>query len=471
MLNTLLGKKPALPRENVDVGYEATGKLGVIVAGPPNLVQLFMALGPGNPSGVEVLTTTRDAADLPGDVQQFKPHVVVLSPEVRGFTPDLVHQLVAWPDYPVAVVGLVAASGTFGAEMAGQGAVASYNTPVTAGLVEKFAGEARGFVSTAREKWSKPLVDSGVDRKVLESIGAQAYQTGIITFWSTKGGDGKTVMAVNTAILLSQVAGQRVLLIDNDMNSGRVYLHLNLPTGQNTILHLASDFMAGGNQLDGRMLKRRVLSADRHLDSRTKVVESKLDVLFGITDLEQASSDELRGKQGRLFMTTLLDLARRLYDFVVVDMGSNTQIGTHYGALRESDIIIFVNSADRTSLVPNRDTLAALIKRADLQRDRFRLVLNRYDERDMLSPKDIADFLEMPIVAVVPEDTSRQMIAAVNAGKPFAMTHMGKNDAPAEATLRGLLDIAEEVFPPFGKIIAERGGGKGLKRVWGRRKQ
>ena len=44
------------------------------------------------------------------------------------------------------------------------------------------------------------------------------------------------------------------------------------------------------------------------------------DVLFGITDLEQASTDELHGKQGRLFMTTLLDLARRLYDFVIVDM-------------------------------------------------------------------------------------------------------------------------------------------------------
>ena len=127
-------------------------------------------------------------------------------------------------------------------------------------------------------------------------------------------------MVKTPATLLALVAGQRVLLIDNDMNCGRVYLHLNIPTGQNTLLHLASDFMAAGNQLDGKMLKRRVLAADRRLDERTKVVESKLDVLFGITDVEQGSAEELRGKQGRLFMTSLLDLAKRLRpDLVIMD--------------------------------------------------------------------------------------------------------------------------------------------------------
>jgi hypothetical protein len=221
--------------------YDVSGALGVIVAGPPNVFQPFMALGPGNPSGVQVVTTTRDAADLAADVVQFKPHLVLLSPEVRGYTPELVRQMVDWPAYPLAVVGLVPATGTFGAEMAGQGAVGFYNTPIGPSVVEKFAKEARGLVETAREKWSKPVVDSGVDRRVLEAIGAQAYKTGVITFWSAKGGDGKTVIAVNTAALLSLVAGQRVLLIDNDMNCGRVYLHLNIPTGQNTLLHLASD--------------------------------------------------------------------------------------------------------------------------------------------------------------------------------------------------------------------------------------
>lgn len=442
--------------------YDASGVLGVIVAGPPAVVQPFMALGPGNPSGVQVLTTTRDASDLPGDVEQFKAHIVLLSPEVRGYTPDLVSQLTNWPTYPLAVVGLVPATGTFGAEMAGQGAVGFYNTPVTSAIVEKFAREARGFVDTARQKWSKPMVDSGVDRRVLEAIGSTSYRTGVVTFWSTKGGDGKTVMAVNTACLLSVVGGQRVLLIDNDMNCGRVHLHLMIAPGQNTLLHLASDFKAAGNKIDGKMLKRRVEQADRALDQRTKTVESKLDVLFGIPNIEDAASDDLKGKQGQAFMEALLDVARQMYDFVVVDMGSNTQMGTHFGALSRSDIIMFVNSSDRSSLEPNRKTLEALTTKGDLQRGKFHMVLNRYDERDRLDPKQISEFIGLPIAAVVPEDTSREMVASVNEGKPFALTHMGKrkDDDPAEKTMRGLLDIVEEVFPPFGKLIAERNGGK-----------
>ena len=48
---------------------------------------------------------------------------------------------------------------------------------------------------------------------MVDAVGATgyAYRTGVIAFWSTKGGDGKTTLAVNVACLLSQVAGKKVL--------------------------------------------------------------------------------------------------------------------------------------------------------------------------------------------------------------------------------------------------------------------
>jgi pilus assembly protein CpaE len=353
-------------------------------------------------------------------------------------------------------------TGTYGAEMTGQGAVGFYNTPVSTAIVDKFSREARTLWDTARSRWNKPLVDSGVDRRVLESIAATPYKTGVVTFWSTKGGDGKTSLAVNLACGLSVIGGQKVLLIDNDMNLGRIHLHLNIPPGQNTILHLASDYLAAANTMDLKMLKRRTEQADRQLDSRTKVVESKLDVLFGIQDPEQATSDELKGKQGRTFMEALLDVARRAYDFVVVDSSSNTKLGTQIAALSRSDIIMFVNSSDRASVFPNRDTLTALVNKAGLDRSRFHLVLNRFDERDQVDPRQISNLLALPIMAVVHEDTSREMVAAVNNGKPFVLTHMRRTDKnqAAEKTMSGLLDMMEDVFPPMGKLIAERTGRK-----------
>ncbi len=442
--------KPEAPPPNESIG--------VMMAAPPDLARHFMILGPGNPSGVQILTTSRDVADLPDDIKHFNPQIVLLSPDVRGYKPDVVAQLANWPDFPIAVVGLVPSSGAWGSEMVSNGAVAFYNTPITPAIVEQFTKQARDYVEQARERWNKPVIDAGLSKGVVEAVGASAYRTGVIVFWSTKGGDGKTTLAVNVGCLLSLVAGKKVLLIDADMNCGRVALHLDIPPAQNTILHLASDYRANGNQLTGKMLRRRLVAADKFLDPRTKVVESRLDVLFGITHIQQGSSEELFSEQGQQFITDLLRLGRELYDFVIVDMGSSTQFGPHFGALTAADLVIFINTSDRSSLYHNRQTLESLVKEADLRADKFKLVMNRYDPDDRIDLGDVTDFMRMPIFATVPEDRSRQVIASVNEGKPFTLTHMGRNPPEAEAVLRGMMALTEGLFPPFGKLIAERGG-------------
>ncbi len=457
MLKTLL--QPA-PDSN-----QAGAPLGVVIAGPPGVVQPFMGLGPGASSEVSILTTTRTADDLPADLQEYRPQIVLISPEVRGFTPDLVARLANWPDFPIAVVGLVPPTGNWGAEMAAAGAVAFYTTPVTPAIVSQFVSQARTLAEQAQSRWSAPVAASGVPRQVVEAVGATsfAYRAGVVAFWSTKGGDGKTTLAVNTACLLSQVAGKKVLLVDADMNCGRTALHLNIQPNQNTLLHLASDYRAAGNQLTGKLLKRRVVGADRFLDPRTRVVESRLDVLFGITRIQQATTPELHARQGQQFMEDLLRLGRELYDFVIVDLGSSTQMGPHFGALTMADTVVFICTSDRTSLYHNRSTLEALVSEADLRADKFRLVINRYDAADRIELKDVTDFMRMPVLATVPEDHSRTVIASVNEGRPFVLGHLGKNSPEVEATLRGLLAITEEIFPPIGKIIASRNGHNGKR--------
>jgi MinD-like ATPase involved in chromosome partitioning or flagellar assembly len=456
MLKTLL-------KRGTDEVAEATA-LGVVIAAPPELFQPFLALGGGD-QHVHILATTRDAADLAGDVQAYRPQVVLLSPEVRGYSPELVAQLVNWPEFPIAVIGLVPPNGNWGAEMSAQGATAFYTTPVTPAIVSQFDRQARLLFEQARQTWNAPVAAAGIPRQVAEAVGATgyAYRTGVIAFWSTKGGDGKTTLAVNVACLLSQVAGKKVLLVDGDMNCGRAALHLNMQPDQNTLLHLASDYAGADGQLTGKMLRRRVVGADRHLDARTRVVESRLDVLFGITKIQQASAPELHGRQGQQFMGDLLRLARELYDFVIVDLGSSTQMGPHFGALTAADIVVLICTSDRTSLFHNRATLQSLTAEADLRADKFKLVINRYDQADRIDLKDAASFMGMPIFATVPEDRSRAVIAAVNEGRPFVLQHMGKNTPETEATLKGFLAITEEIFPPIGAIIKARASQNGRR--------
>ncbi|HRF50972.1 MAG TPA: hypothetical protein PLC98_25300, partial [Anaerolineales bacterium] len=91
-----------------------------------------------------------------------KPQIVIISPEIRGYAPDLIARLSKWPDFPIAVIGLASPNGAWGAEMTTLGAVAFYSVPVTPGVVSQFVGEARGHLAQARLRWTRPLVDGEV---------------------------------------------------------------------------------------------------------------------------------------------------------------------------------------------------------------------------------------------------------------------------------------------------------------------
>jgi pilus assembly protein CpaE len=338
--------------------------------------------------------------------------------------------------------------------MADSGALDFYHLPVTPAIVEKILVEAPQLAEKAREIWRKPLVDAGVERTVIEAVQATAYQRSAIAFWSLKGGDGKTTLAVNTACLLSQVAGKKVLLIDADRNCGRVALQVGIPPEDRTLVHLASDYMVQDNRLDAKMLRRRTKPADPYLDHRTKVVQ-------------QCTADELRGKQGYRFMEDLIKVARGLYDFVVLDLGSNTELAPHKAALLSSDQVMFVNTSDRTSLLHNKDALDYLAREHDVPVGKFKLLVNRYHPDDRIDLGEVPKVMGMPIIAVVPEDLSRTIMASVNAGRPFVLDHMGRNsDSHVEGALAGLLDIVEEIFPPMSELIqARRRKAKGLLRL------
>ncbi len=442
----------------------------VVVAAFPEMAQPFAAaLGPGNPSGVEVLSITRDTLDLLPDVKEYKPQLVLLSPEIRNYSPDTVRQLVDFPDFPVAVVGLVPSAGMWGSEMANNGAIAFYNTPITPAVVEQFTREAPAIVERARAAWRAPAVASGVSRNVLNAVGATAYRTGVVAFWSTKGGVGKTTLSTETACILSQVGGKRVLLVDANMNGGHVGLHLSLDANKNNLMHLASDYRINHNTLTADMLRARVIQADAYLDGRTKVIESRLHVLLGIPTVQHSGSKELKAEQGEQFMADLMRLAREQYEFVIVDLGSSIMSGVHMGVLASADLVMFISSADRTSIYDNRNVFQMLMEKRSLRADKFKFVINDFRPEGGLELDEIARYMGMLVYASVPHDASHSVLRCVNQGKPFSLAHLDirHNQPEVEATLRGLFAIAEGVFPPLGQIIQARddgleGKGRGL---------
>ena len=64
------------------------------VCAPPEDSRLFVSvLAPGNPRGVEVVSFGGDAATLEGDVEQLEVTIVILSPQARNYSDELVARL------------------------------------------------------------------------------------------------------------------------------------------------------------------------------------------------------------------------------------------------------------------------------------------------------------------------------------------------------------------------------------------
>ena len=86
---------------------------------------------------------------------------------------------------------------------------------------------------------------------------------------------------------------------------------------------------------------------------------------------------------------------------------------------------------------------------------------------DRIDLKDVAEFMGLPVFAVVPEDRSRNVIASVNQGRPFALQYLQKHPPGAEGTLRGMLSVAEGVYPPIGKILGDARNAKARGGMFG----
>lgn len=119
----------------------------------------------------------------------------------------------------------------------------------------------------------------------------------IIAFTSGKGGTGKTVLAVNTALTIS-MNGYKVLLIDTDFFFGNVNILLNVAP-QCTI----EDYLSGK-----KILKDTIHNYSENLDCIYSSSGSD-----NITDIEKTDVKK--------FMSSLIKLSSE-YDFIILDSSS-----------------------------------------------------------------------------------------------------------------------------------------------------
>ncbi|MEQ8767918.1 MAG: AAA family ATPase [Planctomycetota bacterium] len=261
-------------------------------------------------------------------------------------------------------------------------------------LIEAMRANVRDFLR-------RPLSSAELSQ-LLERLSRQPEarnrQVGtIVSFVSNKGGVGKSTLSTNTAAALARRHPNRVLLIDASIQLGVCNFMLNLnPT--TSIVDVAREH----DRLDETLIRQ--LAA---------VHSSGLHLLAAPTDAVEASEIEDET------MSRILQLARRSYDFVVVDTFALLD-GVVMSILDVTDIIFQVLAGTVPSVVGGyrfRQVLEGL----GLPRERLRLVLNQnYPSfTGNLRPSDVNERLSLQLDHVFPYQ--KKILEAQNAGQPYIL--------------------------------------------------
>jgi pilus assembly protein CpaE len=205
-----------------------------------------------------------------------------------------------------------------------------------------------------------------------------------------KGGVGTTLLATHLAAELAAI--HKVLCIDLDFSVGDVASLMDV-SAKDTLI----DVLPRADRLDERMLTGSVSTHS-----------SKVQVLAQPSELERIG--EVRGDD----LYGLVEVAARGYQYVVLDCGVRFDDITAV-ALAVADVVVLVTTPD---VIAVRDAYRRmkLFEANGLERDRVKLVLNRWQPGAFVKPDVIEQNLGLKIVQKIADDP-KTVDSAINQGK------------------------------------------------------
>jgi len=231
----------------------------------------------------------------------------------------------------------------------------------------------------------------------------------VFSFFSGKGGVGKTTIAVNTALGLA-MKGKKVLIIDGDLQFGDVNLHLDLEP-KDTIAELVQE--------------RSNLQPET-VQSFITLHSSGLGVLCA------PKSPEFAEYVTSKHMETIISMMRPYYDYIIVDL-TDALNDIAITAGENSDRFFLVCGQEISSL-KNAKICMNILDSLQLK-DKTSVIVNKSYDNSMIKIKDFDSLLGVKVIETIPDD-SKNMLACLNKGTP--VISIGRT--PAEVQLKKFCD-------------------------------
>lgn len=237
----------------------------------------------------------------------------------------------------------------------------------------------------------------------------------IISTFSNKGGIGKTAIAVNLALELANVTKEKVALIDLNLQLGDVTTFLDLNPSFD-ISYVVNNI----NRVDESFL----------LSTLEQYKDTSLYVLADPPYLEQA--EDITSDQ----IAKLFDVLKETFSYIVVDTGSSFD-GKTITVLDNSDLILLVTIVNLPA-IRNCQRCLELFDRLGYDKEKVKIVLNRYMENEEIKTEDVEDVLDKKVYWKIPNNYFTIM-SAINKGIPVSLVNEESNIARSYRDLAGIL--------------------------------
>jgi pilus assembly protein CpaE len=309
---------------------------------------------------VSELSAYPNAQTLEIRIRQMKPQVLLLDvgTDLAAALDLLKHAVAMNPPVPVVALHPQNDSGVI-LQTLRAGAIEFLHAPFDAGTQREAVARLR--------------------RLVTPDVPATPVHAGqVIAFASSKPGAGASTLATQTAFSLHRLTSQRVLLIDCDLTGGTIGFYLKLSHSYSLV------------------------DALTHVESLDRARWNALTVTHGGVDILPAPAAPCADPIPPARLQILVEQARELYDWVILDLPSIFQ-RTTLAAVPDSDMAFFVTTSELPSLHMTRKAIA-LVNELGFPKNRFHIVVNRVDKHDEIGTDDMEKLFSSKIHTRLPND-------------------------------------------------------------------
>jgi pilus assembly protein CpaE len=261
----------------------------------------------------------------------------------------------------------------------------------------------------------------------------------VFTVASSSGGCGKTFYATNLACYLAAQTGQRVCLVDLDLQFGEV----------STALHLRPRFTISD------LLSREPVdeeNLDEHVEEYLEHHELGFSVLAA--PFSPADADMIAPKDVYKVMAAL----RRHFDYIVVDTPAQLS-EIVLAAFDHSTRVLCMVTLDLPS-IRNMRVFLTTLEKLRISSESIGVVLNKVEDDIGIDIGDVQEVLDNKIISTLPY--SREVMRSINKGRP-ALVSAASSDIGKKLAGSMQQFVSGEVRPVLGNgsNTAELGDGRG----------